>query len=217
MAKIEETPQPSPALTMTQAQFAELIAALRGPDTQSNTALDAAVAAIQLQAKSQEKYIEEVRARRRSNPNYQEQSVFNYDPRCAFCTGKKQHVDEEGREIGLPHPAGTLNHKTFFCHEKAKASELTPFEIELYNSITTDKVAHNGEWTATFKGSGDKRELHVLVPFSGIDAMGNLPPLVQILTELAFGETVADPTMAMANMIAMQKQIDALSQQLAAK
>lgn len=218
MAKNEDlTPQSSPAMALTQDQFTQLIAALRGPDSQSNAALDVAVAAIQAQAKAQEKYTEEVRARRRSNPNYQEQSVFHFDPRCPACKAKTQHTDDEGREIGLPHPTSTLNHKTFFCHEKARAEELTPIEIELYNSITSDKVAHNGEWTATFKGGGDRRELHVLVPFSGIDAMGNLPPLVQILTELAFGETVADPTMAMMNMVAMQKQIDALQQQLAAK
>lgn len=69
--------------------------------------------------------------------------------------------------------------------------QLSPAEIDAYNSITRSCSARNGQWTATVKRNGSKEELHIILP-TGVDTRPN-EPIPVICRELKDGPAAVDP------------------------
>ena len=200
-----------PAVALSPEQFEQLLTTLSSA-TDRSPELSAAVEAIRLQAETQRAYAKEFeRQVRRSNRHHPNLSAFTFDPRCSSCLEHKQHLDPETQaELGFAHPKPTLTYETFFCFNRVREDDLTPIELELYNSFDADKQARDGKWTATIRKDGSKRQLHIMVPFQGLDSLVDLPSLTQILSELLYGTTVMDPTSVLVMQAAMQRQIDEL-------
>ena len=110
-----------------------------------------------------------------------------------------------------------LKYKTYFCGGPQREDDLTPTEVDLYNQFTGSKTARDGAWSAEVRRNGSTLELHVNVPCFTNDERMNLPALTAILGELLYGTDVVDPTMTMAKILAMQKQIDELTAAQAAR
>jgi hypothetical protein len=200
-----------PAVALSGEQFQQLLTTLSSA-TDRSPELAAAVEAIRLQAETQRTYAKEFeRQVRRSNRHHPNLSVYTYDPRCAACVDHQPHLDPETQaDLGLAHPKPALKYDTFFCYSRVREDDLTPVELELYNAFDADKEVRDGKWTATIRKDGTKRQLHIMVPFQGLDALADLPPLTQILSELLYGTTVMEPMAVMAMQAAMQRQIDEL-------
>ncbi len=220
----ESAPLPNVALSHDQFQQLLSVVAQAKAEGKGGSETDATIEALRGMAKAQEMYAEEFKRQvRRSNQFHPNLSVYTFDPRCEFCKGQKKHpdvLDEETGAVlehrGLAHPKDALKHDVFFCFQRVRADELTPIELELYNSFESDKEARNGTWRAMFKRNGSRRELHIFVPFQSIDEKSSLPDLVVILSELLYGQSVVDPVMALEHVRSMQKQIDELNARLAA-
>jgi hypothetical protein len=92
--------------------------------------------------------------------------------------------------------------------------QLTPTEIDMFNRITSDKTAREGKWIAQYVpsiGSG-KPALSIRLGVRNYDDLLGLPPLVQILTELAMGAEATDVAKLFEKMAAMQAEIESFKQ-----
>lgn len=144
---------------------------------------------------------EAYRQQRKENPNYPERSVFN--PAGVF--------DDEGRAL----PAKVrLSRPTFFVKVRLNDELMTPDEIDLCNSIASNKEARNGAWlAAVIRKPGGQEELRILDDFTvyNADDRSDLPPLTFILRELRDGADAVNPaTMAkrIADLEEKLKQLD---------
>lgn len=97
-------------------------------------------------------------------------------------------------EGDIARPKPKLKRDTFFNYHKENEEQLTPSEIEAYNSIDDDCEARSGQYTAIIKQRGRKREeLHLSVPVRHLDHRMNLPPsLLLLVHELKTGQQVSD-------------------------
>ena len=78
----------------------------------------------------------------------------------------------------------------FLNFHKESEEQLTPAEIEAYNSITRDCEAREGQYKAEIKDKG--RQLHLRVPVAFMDARVSLPPsLILLIHEMKTGQGVA--------------------------
>lgn len=176
--------------------------------------LAAAIAGLKAATEMQGRLTEEVnRTQRKSNATHPGLSVFTYDPRCEFCVNKKPHPDTNE----LAHPKPVLKYDTSFCFGRQDAEQLTPLEVELYNSFTESREARDGTWTATLTKHGKRQHLHVKVPCVTIDDLAVLPPLTAILTELLYGQIIADPMASNARIAALEQMVAELRQNQLAK
>lgn len=134
--------------------------------------------------------------------------------------GKRPENAENPRISAFSYPEGEtakpksrLARETFFCGVKQSEEQLMPLEIDLFNQIDESKSARNGAWTAELEVAkmGGRGRLIVNVPARNTDDIMNLPPLVQILTELATGQSATDVAQLMQQVAEMQKKLDALN------
>jgi hypothetical protein len=151
---------------------------------------------------------------RRSNMTHSQQSEFNYDPRCELCREGKEHP----LTGTLAHPKPPLIHETYFCYMKQKVDELTPVEVELFNSFTESTESRYGTWTATLERTSKKKtRLHVKVPCLTNDDLATAPVLEVILMELLYGDRSVNPVLAMERIKDLEAKMAALQAQLAAR
>jgi len=95
-------------------------------------------------------------------------------------------------DIASPKPK--LKRDTFFNYHKENEEQLTPSEIDAYNSIDDDCEARGGLFTAVIKQRGRKREeLHVSIPVRHLDHRMNAPQSIWLMVhELKTGQQVSD-------------------------
>jgi hypothetical protein len=156
------------------------------------------------------------RATNKENPNYEDRSVYNFDPACPSCKARERHPTENGEPGKFGHPKPKLKHETFFCGGIQREDWLTPMEIDLFNQFEKSTTAREGRWTATLSRDGTRKVLHIALPYRGADVRAELPPLTTILLELIYGPAIADPMQQLQMITDMQKQIAALEAKLAA-
>ena len=210
-------PGHAPSINLSMAMFQELLAAVKSTGGESHPALTVAIRAIEAQAKTTDRLAEEFkRTVRRSNDAATGLSVFTFDARCAVCLAiaagdeTARHRDDKGRDLGHAHPKPLLRYETFFCGGRQHEEQLTPLELELFNSFEGSKEARDGKWTADLSRDGSNRRLMISVPARGYDEMIALPPLTQILAELLYGSDIASPDAALARIAALESRIKEL-------
>jgi hypothetical protein len=154
---------------------------------------------------------------RHENPHYEDVSVYTVDPKCDLCkTGGLHFINED--PIGKKaHPRPTMKYEFMFCQGLVMADWLTIPEVELVNQFMHDKTSRNGAWTASVDRNGTKVRLVVDVPFRGLDTRHDLPSLSAILVELLYGESLADPSQAIALIQQLQRKVDDLEARLASR
>lgn len=204
----------SPVIQMTleqmEAMFARIMAAGKTTDD-TQVAMEALRASV---LATQQLGDEIKRTVRRSNADHSHQSVFDFDIRCEVCKAGGIH-EATGN---MAHPKPDLIHETFFCFGKQVKDQLTPVEVELFNSFTVSTEARDGAWTATMdKFSAKKKKLHVEVPCATIDDLASLPPLEQILMELLYGREVVDPVISAARIRDLEERIKKMEAEAAAR
>lgn len=166
-AEDQTAPIVQPVLyTMTQEQLQAIVAAAGGGG--------GGITSADLKAllDSQREETTERRSVRHSNADHRHESVFSLP----------------GGD--LKNPKAKLTQETFFNNHREHEDELTPAEIEAFNSITHSCEARGGSWTAEVKNG----RLRINVPSHTMDDRMNLPDgLVLILRELAAGERAVSP------------------------
>jgi hypothetical protein len=228
-AKPAPRPKADRALSETallKAQLAEqaaLIEALRAEMQAAplNPAMAQMAQAMQAQTAQTAELTKSVeRTVRRSNAVALGISAQNYDARCPICRRNAEALaagtptalqKHDPHAADFAHPTPPLTYETYFCGSRQRADQLTPLEIELFNSFTESKTARNGRFSATIKQDGTKRQLHVWIPCTNSEDLASAPPLTTVLSELLFGPSVADPMSAMAEIAALKAQVAALS------
>lgn len=132
-----------------------------------------------------------------NNPNYNPISPFTYP---------------EGERV---RPKPKLRRATYFCGARQRDDELTPEEIDLFNSFTESRSLPKpyGTWSARLTRNGTQEELHVDVPVGSVDARMNLPGLLAILGELLTGDVQRSERDLIAQ---LQAEVAALKRQHAA-
>lgn len=213
-------PKPKlPPVALSMEMLQQILAGLQ-PSRETPPELLAALEAMKVSAAANAQLHSQVRNQvRPSNPKATGLSAFTTDSRCDICQQNLAAL-AAGRSADLrrhregdddySHPKPTLRYETTFCGIPQRAEDLTPLEVELFNSFTESKEAHGGKWTAILDRDGTKRRLKVRVPCASSDEMTSLPPLTQILMELLYGESVGDPVLAMAEMQALRREVAAL-------
>jgi hypothetical protein len=156
------------------------------------------------------------RATNKENPNYEDRSVYNFDPACESCKTHTRHPTDNGEPGKFGHPKAKLKYETFFCGGIQREDWLTPMEIELFNQFEKSTSAREGHWTATLARDGTRKTLHIALPYRGADVRAELPPLTTILLELIYGPAVADPMQQLQMIADMQKRIAELEAKLTA-
>lgn len=175
--------------TMTHEQLLEIITALQTVNTGGKSSEETRLA---LEAITQLKG-EVERTVLRSNKQHPGISVFDY-PEGRVAAEKAGKIKK-------------LTYKTYFCGGLQFADDLTPTEVDLYNSFTSSKSCRDGRWTARLAPNGTTNELHIDVPCFTTDERMSLPSLVAILGELLYGAEVVDPATMMQSVMQMQKRI----------
>ena len=108
-------------------------------------------------------------------------------------------------DVARPRPV--LNGTVYYCGHREDPAQLTPGEIEAYNSITHSCTARNGRWEAIVRQVGDAREVHIFLPTKSIDDRMGLPSVELICRELVAGPRAVDP-MALSERVAeLEKQL----------
>lgn len=103
-----------------------------------------------------------------------------------------------------------LRRETHFCGHTQRSDNLTPEEVAAFDAITRDCEARNGSWRARVVKKGLREALFVECDeMVDRDRARDLPPLVNLLTELNEGPVSVD-------LVALRKQVDELRAQLAA-
>ena len=156
------------------------------------------------------------RSNNRENKDYEDRSVFNYDPACQWCASKQRHPAEDGARGMFGHPKAKLTHEVMFCNGIMREEWLTPMEIELCNAFTESTTAREGQWTATLDRDGTRKRLSIGVPYRGMDARNGLPSLAVILLELRLGPSVVDPVQQIHLIAELQRRVRELEGKVAA-
>lgn len=155
------------------------------------------------------------RSVRQDNPNYEDVSVYTYDPKCEICKTGGLHMLPDNPIGKKAHPRPAMIYTYEFCQGEVHADWLTIPELELINQFTSDKSARDGAWTATIVKHGTKKKLIVDVPYRGLDVRHDLPSQSAILVELLYGETMADPASALALIQQLTAKVNELESRLA--
>lgn len=127
------------------------------------------------------------------NERHPGHSVFNYP---------------EG-DVARPKPRFVRD--VFFNDSREQWDQLTPLEVELYNRFDTNRQAREGMWRAEIRRNGSAEELRITTEPRTLDGRMSLPPLTQILRELLDGEEAANPDKLAEQVLALRKQIEALT------
>lgn len=116
-------------------------------------------------------------------------------------------------------PKAKLSNETYFEGVRQSEEQLTPMEIDLFNSITISKDARKGAWKANLvPGVGTaKGRLQIWLGIRQHDDLIGLPPLVQILMELSKGADATDVAKLFEQLEAMKAQIQTLEASRAAQ
>ena len=202
----------SPADLQVLAAFVNDQIAARGGDGHTD-----ALGAISKSQESLARIVGEIqRSNNRENKDYEDRSVFNYDPSCEWCKTKTRHPTEDGTRGMLGHPKAKLTHEVMFCNGIMREEWLTPMEIELCNAFTESTTAREGQWTATIERDGTRKRLAIAVPYRGMDARNGLPSLSAILLELRLGAAVVDPLQQIHLIAELGRRVKELETKLAA-
>ena len=154
------------------------------------------------------------RSANKENPDYEDRSVYNFDPSCAHCKGRERHPTDTGEPGRYGHPKPKLIFETFFCGGIQREDWLTPMDIELFNRFDKSTTARDGRWTATLARDGTRKTLHIAVPYRGADTRSDLPPLSSILLELLLGPAAADPVQQIQMIAELQRRVVELEAKL---
>lgn len=104
-----------------------------------------------------------------------------------------------------------LKYRTWYLGDKMKEENLTPSEIHLFNSFTTDKSARNGSWTATITNDGSQlAKLSIECPIGTMDNRWQLPSLSLILQELLGGRDSLNPDSLLSRVADLEAMIEKL-------
>lgn len=210
--------KPKAPLQLSMEMFQQLIGTLQAASA-TQPANPEVLAALELARQSAETNAQiqtQVRNQvRPSNPKHLNVTAFTTDSRCAVCrtnlaalaSGRRDFAKHDPADDDYGHPKPKLTYLTFFCGIPQRADDLTPLEVELFNSFTESKEAHHGKWTAVLDRDGTKKRLRVKIPCGTSDDMAGAPPLAQVLTELLYGESVGDPLQAMGEIAQLKRQI----------
>jgi hypothetical protein len=216
-ARVGRPAKPAP-LQMSMEMLTQLIGALQSAATQPTASPEMTAAFEALKAVSDETRALNQNVQKQvrpSNADHLHQSDFETDSRCDLCRHNKAVAAGEidGTYQLHPstgkagHPRPKLKFAVTLCGIVVDAEVLTPLEIELLNQFTESKEARHGKFKATLERDGTNRKLKITIPASSSDDMAGSPPLVQILSELLFGESVGDPMNAMAEIAALKRQV----------
>lgn len=107
-------------------------------------------------------------------------------------------------------PKPELKRTVFFCGHREDPAQLTPTEIDAYNSIDRDYTARDGRWTAEIRGTGKSEVLLVNVPCVSIDDRMNLPSITLICRELRNGQAAVDPVSLADRVAQLEAQLKAV-------
>ncbi len=212
----------------SDAQFAQLLQAVasRPPASEGGSVdpvLLSALQALQRQAEQTGILAQEVaRTAGKSNAVGDDTgaSAFAYVSTCEYCKKGEKHPGITLRPYA--HPKAPLTRRVFFAHNLQRADQLTPTEIDLFNSFTVDRDVRGGwqdgkgtGWSAKISEGG--KRLDILLPMATMDQRSDLPPLTQILLELLNGSEAADPANLIAQLVLQRERIERLEAALAAK
>lgn len=127
-------------------------------------------------------------------------------PQNAVNPGISEFSHPEGE---AERPKAKLTRDTFFCGVKQSEEQLTPIEIDLFNSITVSKESRKGSWTATVEQSnrGGRGRLLVQIPSATADDMAGTFALSAILTELATGKDATDVGKLLTELAELQAKV----------
>lgn len=116
-------------------------------------------------------------------------------------------------EGDIARPKPDLKRTVYFNFHKEKKEDLTPAEIEAYNSINDDCEARGGQFTIQIRNRGRKEEeLHLTVPVAHFDHRMNLPgSLLLLLHELKTGRGVDDMNELLAEVVRLREENARLS------
>lgn len=183
------TPPTAPAFQLSREQFQELIAAVTaGGSTSNNDALLQLVEAQNEMVKAQQRTV------RQSNAYSPGISPFSYP---------------EGEEA---RPKPKLDRETWWLGTRAEDSQLTPDEIQAFNSIQVSKV-----WRGDPKFGAEvtPKRRFIMLPHTSIDERMALPANIPLaVRELVSGEDAIDPIKMEAEIRAMKKEMTALKHEL---
>jgi hypothetical protein len=113
-------------------------------------------------------------------------------------------------EGGIKRPKPPLKYVTYVCGIRQREKELTPTEIELFNSFTVSKEIPKKRWHAIVDRDGTSPRLQIGFPARAADDLVGLPPLTVILSTLLYGEEVADPSRAAQRIADLERQMKEL-------
>lgn len=206
MAKDEKpTQQPTPAQQQASdvigaLTFEQLLRLFDAASSKSDPALRALAETMKAAAEQQ------ARSQRHSNMIPTGISVFN--------------PEGDIRGIGDDRPLKPkLRDEVFFEGMRQNEEQLTPAEVNLFNSFTGSKSARNGAWEAIYappKGNAKKGLLQVILGIGqDVDNRMGLPPLTHILSELSTGQDATDIDKMVQQLAAMAAEIAALKAQTA--
>lgn len=132
----------------------------------------------------------------KDNPNYSERGPFTYP---------------EGERV---RPKPKLKRDVFIGGVRQHWTQLTPFEVELFNQFEGTRTARGGQWKAEVRMNGSQQELHIDLPMRTWDERASLPQelptLLEILLHGEIKRTEAEERKA------LREEIDELKRQLAA-
>lgn len=218
MAKDDVTPAPKPPTqyVLGADDLKALLLAFREASGPSSGATPGMTDAMTLLLKQVESLTQTAqRSVRADNPNYEDVSVYTFDPKCEICKKGELHWLPDNPIGKRAHPRPVMRFDYEFCNGGVLADWLTIPEIELINQFTSDKSARDGQWTATIVKHGTKKKLVVDVPYRGLDVRHDLPSQSAILVELLYGETMADPASALALIQQLTAKVNELEARLA--
>lgn len=112
-------------------------------------------------------------------------------------------------EGDIARPKPKLARKVFLNFHEEREDQLTPHEIDAYNSFTDDREARNGNFKATIKQRGRKtEELHITVPVAGINDRMNVPmSLLLLVHELQTGKSMEDMNTLLAELATLKAEV----------
>lgn len=101
-----------------------------------------------------------------------------------------------------------LIREVFFCGHREDPEQLTPTEIEAYNSIDRDYTARDGAWSCEIRRHGKTEQLHITVPTS-MDGRTGLPDLALICLEMTKGKEAVNPLSLAARVAELEAKLAA--------
>lgn len=110
-------------------------------------------------------------------------------------------------EGDVKRPKPTLSRETFVNGGRQREDQLTPLEIDAYNSVRRSCSARNGLWTAEIRQNGTKPQLHITLP-TGSDTRPH-EPIALICRELNDGPAAVDPLSLAARVAELEAKLGA--------